>query len=114
MISFDWHRETSAPRQQNGLRVIMSSISLEGKKNNQLACMTKLFESFNFNGSSTLVVYKPQIRVTREFEGKIPRPKLRDSDSGASGMCCCKAQILWTLNSPQYPLLIQEKKKYSI
>ena len=36
----------------------MPSISLEGKKN-QLTYMTKLFESFNFNGSSPLVAFKP-------------------------------------------------------
>lgn len=38
----------------------MPSMFLKGEKKNQLTCITKLIESFNFNGSSTLVVYKPQ------------------------------------------------------
>ena len=60
--------ETSAPRQQNDFRVIMSSISLEGKKKSQLTYMTKLFESFSFNGSSTLVAFKPQDQNFKKHE----------------------------------------------
>ena len=111
VISFDWHMETSAPGQQNGLRVIMSSLSLEGNKTiNWPAWLSCL--SLSVSMVPLLLWFtNHRITVTREFERKIPRPKLRDSDSAASGTCCCKAQILRTLNSPQYPLVIQEKKK---